>query len=50
MPTRQVSQAESLRILCQASQGTGRKLRDIADYVILTGEVPTSKQPSPAPL
>jgi hypothetical protein len=49
MATRQVSQAEALRILCQASEGTGRKLRDIADYVTLTGEVPTSTSTSPTP-
>jgi ANTAR domain len=43
MATRQVSQSEALRILSQASQDTHRKLRDVADYVTLTGEVPTSK-------
>ena len=50
MATRQVSQAEALRILCQASEDTGRNLRDTADYVTLTGELPTSTATSPTPL
>jgi ANTAR domain len=45
MATRQVSQDEALRTLSQASQDTNRKLRDVADYVTLTGDVPTSTPP-----
>jgi ANTAR domain len=45
MTTEKVSQAVALDALTVSSEETNRKLRDVADYVTLTGELPTSNPP-----
>ena len=46
MTARHVSQAVAFDVLSVASQNSGRTLRDVADYVTLTGDLPTSTQPT----
>ena len=46
MTAKHVSQAVAFDVLSVASQKTGRTLRDVADYVTLTGDIPTSTQPT----
>lgn len=44
MTSRRISQAAAFDVLQLASANSGRSLRDAADYLTLTGDLPTSPQ------